>query len=138
MLQLSAQGDYGLILLKELSRVPQGSFLSLSTLAKKRHLPRKYLDQVASLLIGAGIIYAREGRGGGYALLKPTGKIGFIQVLRSLEGNVEPVKCVYDCSGCQRLSACEKKTGWQKVHQELYKILKNKTLADVFKAASNN
>ncbi|HAO81663.1 MAG: Transcriptional regulator, BadM/Rrf2 family [Parcubacteria group bacterium GW2011_GWD2_43_10] len=136
MLNLSANGDYGLLLLKELSLAQPGQYLSLATLARTKHLPRKYLDHVARQLVTAGVISAREGRGGGYILSKPVNQIKFVEVLKALEGELEPVHCTHDGKCCDRKFACERKTGWQEVHAQLYKLLQNKTLADVIKTAA--
>lgn len=136
MLQLSANGDYGLMLLRELSRLKPHEFISLGDLAKERKLPRRYLDYVAKKLVVADIITAREGRSGGYSLRRAAKEISFVEVLQALEGELEPVHCTHDGKCCDRQAACERKTGWQGVHKELYKLIEKKTLADVLKAAA--
>ena len=138
MLSLSANGDYGLMLLKELAQAKSGEFVSLGSLAAERQLPRKYLDHVATLLVVAGLVVAREGRGGGYALRRPAQAIGFVEVLEALEGELAPVVCTHDGKCCHRRVACERKTGWQTLHKELYNLLKSKTLADVLRLAAKS
>lgn len=138
MLQLSANGDYGLLLLLELAKQPAGRYVSLAKLAQDKHLPRRFLDQVAMQLVKARIIKAREGRGGGYALARQTKDIKFISVLNALEGRIKPADCATSCDYCSRQTACEKKTGWRTVHKEIYNLLKNKTLADVLSPALNS
>ncbi len=138
MLSLSANGDYGLFLLRELARVPKGTYVSLAGLAAGQHLPRKYLEQVAVTLVRAGIVESREGRGGGYRLSRDAGTIKLIDVLSALEGTLEPVVCTHCSSCCERAAACERKTGWRELHRQLFDTLKSKTLADVVKAAAKS
>ncbi len=137
MLQLSANGDYGLLLLLELAKQPAGTYISLAKLSRDKQLPRRFLDQVARQLVAASIIKAREGRGGGYTLKKNPKSIKFITVLNALEGDIKPADCAIGCGYCSRQSACEKKTGWRTVHKEIYNLLKNKTLAEVLAPALN-
>ncbi|MDP3986420.1 MAG: Rrf2 family transcriptional regulator [Candidatus Veblenbacteria bacterium] len=136
MLSLSAHGDYGLLLLRALASAKSGQYVSLAKLAQERHLPRKYLDHVAKQLVVAGVIVAREGRAGGYALRKPVEEIRFVEVLEALEGSLGPTQCTHDGECCERQAACERKTGWQALHKELFNLLKSKTLADVLSAAA--
>lgn len=135
MFNLSAHGDYGLFLLKELARLKEGRYLSLTKLARQYKLPRKYLDHIASQLVMAGLIQSKQGRDGGYRLCRPPSKISAVEVLQVLEGGLAPVHCTHDGQCCPRSVACERKTGWQAVHRELYRLLTQKTLADIIKSA---
>lgn len=136
MLNLSAKGDYGLMLLKVLNELAKGQYASLSVIAREQHLPLKYLEQVAASLAGAGIIISKHGKNGGYRLARPGNKIKLTDVIEALEQEVEPVHCSSKSSVCaslcERQMACERKTGWQALHRELFNLLKSKTLADVF------
>ncbi len=131
MLKLSASGDYGLMFLGYLAGLPRGRYVSLATIARQRHLPLKYLERVARGLAQQGVVLSREGRRGGYALTRSPAKLKLTDVLSVLEGQVEPVVCTHDGRCCERQTACERKTGYQKVHAKLYKLLSNYSLADI-------
>jgi Rrf2 family transcriptional regulator, iron-sulfur cluster assembly transcription factor len=138
MLNLSANGDYGLLLLRELALASKGKYLSLADLAASRRLPRKYLEQVAHALVEAGVLVSREGRGGGYKLSRDAKDIKLTDVLTALEGALEPVACTHCSSCCERSSACERKTGWWELHRQLFNTLKTKSLADVVRTAAKS
>lgn len=133
MLKLSAKGDYGLMLIKQLALLPAGSFMPIREAASQTNMPFKYLERVALALAGAGIIVSKEGQGGGYALSRPTALISLVEVLSSLEGRVDPVVCTHDGKCCDRKNACERKTGWQTVHNKMYQVLSQYSVADILK-----
>jgi Rrf2 family protein len=130
MFNLSAKGDYGLVFLRELAKLPKGQYLGLKEMAKAHNLPFKYLEQLARKLTQAGIVVSREGKGGGYTLAKKPSAISLIKILVVLEGELSPAICAAGCDLCSRQQACEKKTGWHKIHQQLYKTVSKYTLAD--------
>lgn len=131
MFELSAQGDYGLMLLSQLAKSPQNQYIKLSEVAKLHGLPVKYMEKVARQLSKAKIISSKEGKSGGYKLTKPPKQIKLNLILEALEDKVEPIICSQGCSSCERQSACEQKTGWKKIHNQLYSMTKKITLADL-------
>ncbi len=131
MLNLSAKGDYGLVFLQQLAKLPKGQYLGLREVANAHNLPLKYLEQLAYKLARAGVVASREGKSGGYALVKKPSAISLGKVLEVLEGGLSPTVCAAGCSLCSRQQACEKKTGWKKIHQQLYKVISKYTLADI-------
>lgn len=133
MLKLSARGDYGLMFLQHLSKLPTRTYISLSVVAKEKQLPLKYLERLAHQLVKAGVLKSREGQGGGYALAQIPADISLATILGVLEGELEPTICADGCKACERQQACEEKTGWKKIHSSLYKTLNNFTLADLLK-----
>jgi Rrf2 family protein len=131
MFKLSSRGDYGLMLLNHLAKLGPGQYASLSSIARQRHLPLKYLEQLAADLLAAKILLGKEGKGGGYALAKPATKLKLVSILQALEGRLEPVDCDQSCRHCERQAACEQKTGWRQLHAKFYKLLAGYTLADM-------
>lgn len=132
MFELSAQGDYGLMLLSQLAKSPKNEYIKLSNVAKLHGLPVKYMEKVARQLSLAKIITSKEGKAGGYKLTKTPRQIKLSEILAALEDKVEPIVCSEQaCYACERQSACEQKTGWQKVHNQLYSMTKKISLADL-------
>ena len=88
---------------------------------------------------GAGVAVGGDDSGGGSVVFDARGgAIGFVEVLEALEGELAPVVCTHDGKCCHRRVACERKTGWQTLHKELYNLLKSKTLADVLRLAAKS
>jgi len=131
MLTLSAKGDYGLMLLQYLAKLAPGHYMSLSQVVRQTKMPIKYVEKLAAELNEAGIIQSREGQSGGYCLSNKPQKIKLVKVLEALEGKLQPSNCALGCGACGRQQACERKTGWRRVHKDLYKSLADYTLADI-------
>ncbi len=126
MFNLSKKVDYGLELMIFLAKNQNGP-ISLREVAKKRKLPFKYLEQVAIPLREAGLIEAKEGRGGGYFLAKAPENISVAEVVEVLEG---PVK-VGACLSCPQAAMCGQKDVWSEVGDKVRETIENKTLKDL-------
>jgi Rrf2 family protein len=101
--------------------------VSLRKIAKEKRLPFKFLEQVALDLRGAGLIEAKEGKGGGYFLTKPPKRISVAEVVETLEGPVE----VGLCFGCPKVKVCGQKNVWSEVGDKVRETIEGKTLGDL-------
>ena len=129
MFGLSKKVDYGLELLLFLAKQPAGQRIPLRYVAQKKKLPLKSLEQVAVSLGEAGLIRAREGRGGGYFLAKKPQKISVAEVVEILEGPVTLGACL----GCPQARICSQKNIWSEVGDKVRETIEGKTLTDLVK-----
>ena len=74
-----------------------------------------------SLLKKAGIVNSIRGAGGGYVLAKDLHAISVGDVLRALEGNLEPVECTASDAedGCKDADSCVTKYVWQRINDSI-------------------
>lgn len=103
--------------------------LSLRQIAKQKKLPFKYLEQVVIPLREAGLIKAKEGKGGGYFLKKKPEKISVAEIVEILEGPVE----VGACFSCPKVTVCGQKDVWVEVGDKVKETIEGKTLADLIR-----
>ncbi|MFZ5390744.1 MAG: RrF2 family transcriptional regulator [Patescibacteria group bacterium] len=129
--QLSARAEYGLMMLKHLSTLKPKELGCLRSIAKQHSLPIKFLEQVASDLLKAGLLISQPGSAGGYSLKKSPNKIKLAEVLTALGEDTTPTVCKHDGSCCKRQSACSNKTGWLKVQKSLAKTINSYRLSDL-------
>ena len=132
MFNISTKGDYGLLLLSTLAAAMKKGrkFTALREVADTKHMPLKYLAEIALELKKAGIVTSKEGRDGGYSLVQDAEHIKLLDVLEALEGKIEPVKCCSKVKTCACESACSMKSTWREASTMMREFLKNKTLAD--------
>lgn len=126
-MKLSTKGRYGLRALIDLARYSEDRPVSLSSVAERQGLSERYLEQLFALLRKAGLIRSIRGASGGYVLAKDTSDISVGDVLRALEGDLEPVKCAayYSDEGCAASDECVTKYVWQKINESINQTVDN-------------
>lgn len=129
MVKITKKTDYGLTLVAALARQPD-KLQSLKTIATTYKLPYKFIGQVASALLEAGLITSREGASGGYKLAKAADKISLNEIMSVLDGPVVKVDCLkgYDCP---RTSTCAHREVLAAISEALTESLSQKTVADL-------
>lgn len=127
MFGLTKKADYGLELMIALAKNYDKGPVSLFKIAKEKKLPLKYLEQVVLNLRKAGLIKAKEGRGGGYFLKKKPKDISVAEVVEVLEGPVE----IGACFGCPKATICGQRDVWVEVGDKVRETIEDKTLADL-------
>ncbi|OGI21837.1 MAG: hypothetical protein A2808_02740 [Candidatus Moranbacteria bacterium RIFCSPHIGHO2_01_FULL_55_24] len=63
--------------------------LSIQTIAEREELPHGYLEKVLQGLRKAGIVEAKKGTAGGYALAKPAEALSAWEVISALDGHIK-------------------------------------------------
>lgn len=121
--------DYGLVMMSLLSQRGKGEIMSVREM-QEMGLPRSFLVKIAKSLIDAGIVAAKEGRGGGYYLDRDPHKITVKQVVEALEGKVETAECVHGVK-CALAETCPHKKTMRILSEELSEVLSRHTLADL-------
>lgn len=120
-MKLSTKGRYGLRAMIDLARYSEEEPVSISSIAARQGISERYLEQLVGLLKKAGLVNSIRGASGGYVLTKESGEISVGDVLRALEGSLEPVKCAafYSEEGCTASDGCVTKYVWQKINDSI-------------------
>ena len=92
-MKLSTKGRYGLRAIIDLARYSETEPVSISSIAARQEISERYLEQLVALMKKAGLVKSIRGASGGYVLARPAAEISVGDVLRALEGSLEPVKC---------------------------------------------
>ena len=120
-MKLSTKGRYGLRALIDLAQYSKEEPVPISGIAARQGLSERYLEQLMARLKKAGLIKSIRGAGGGYTLAKPEADISVGDVLRALEGNIEPVECTGfdEDTGCESADGCAAKYVWQRINDSI-------------------
>lgn len=120
-MKLSTKGRYGLRAMIDLARYSGEEPVAVSSIAARQGISEGYLEQLATLLKKAGLIKSIRGAGGGYVLARDMGDISVGDILRALEGSLEPVRCAafYSQEGCTASDGCVTKYVWQKINESI-------------------
>jgi Rrf2 family protein len=133
---LTKKGKYGLKALLHLARLEPEEMAFGAGIAEANNIPKRFLDLILLELRNDGIVRARRGPGGGYALARPASKIRVGQIIRLLDGPLAPIRCAsrtaYEpCRDCRSVEECEVRIAMLKVRDAMADILDNITLADL-------
>ncbi len=120
-MKLSTKGRYGLRALIDLAQYSSGGPVSTASISARKDISERYLEQLMSMMKKAGLVKSIRGAGGGYVLAKDMCEISVGDVLRALEGSLEPV----DCAGlepegmCSASDSCVAKYVWQRINESI-------------------
>jgi Rrf2 family protein len=135
-MRISTRGRYSLEALLYLALLPRGGFASTRGIAENTGVPERYLEQLFIPLRTGHIICGIRGPRGGYYLGKPAERITAGDILRTVEGPMEPVECV--ASGiCSMESDCLSRHTWSELYQTIGEFIDSVTLADLVDAYGN-
>ena len=119
-MKLSTKGRYGLRALIDLAIYCEKEPVSISSIAARQGISERYLEQLMSMMKKAGLIKSIRGASGGYTLARDASHISVGDVLRALEGDLEPVSCgALNEEGCDASGSCVTKYVWQKINESI-------------------
>ncbi len=137
---ISRRASYGLRTMYRLAeRAEEGSSATIAWLAENENLPRKYLEQVLRDLKQAKLVDSRSGPRGGCRLARPAEEITVGQVIRALDGELQPGHCLedplpqsdLDCPGCRGLNTCAMREVWLDLQNAMDRVLDGVSIADL-------
>ena len=121
-MKLSTKGRYGLRAVIDLALTNENEAVSISSIAARQSLSESYLEQLMGKLRKAGIVKSIRGAQGGYRLGRPPEEISVGDILRALEGDLDPVDCMalkHKEGGCVGQDACVTRYVWQKISDSI-------------------
>lgn len=126
LFKLTKKADYALSLLALLAGKTKSERVSLSDM-EKMGMPKAFMAQIGKDLVAAGVLMSKEGKGGGYFLVKKPGETTIKKALIAVEGEILPV----DCGGCGVSEGCGQKGFMGNLADEIGELLSGYTLVDL-------
>lgn len=131
-MRITYKGDYALKAVLDLSLHYDTGLVTIHEMAKRADIPIKFLEQVLLDLKRGGFVESRRGKVGGYMLAKRPREIKLGDVVRFIDGPIEPVACVEkNYSGCSDVYKCVFRGIWKDVAAATSKIIDNITFEDL-------
>ena len=133
---ISHKSKYALKALLALSEDYGNGPLLISEIAKREHIPKRFLELILVELKNQGVLRSKKGKGGGYVLSRPPDLLSVGHVLRMLEGPLALLPCVsktaYEkCEECHDERSCGIRLLMKEVRDATAAILDSTTFADV-------
>ena len=133
-MKITYKGDYALKTILDLAIHYNQGVITIHDLAKRADMPLKFLEQVLLELKKGGFVDSKRGVNGGYFLAKPPKEIKVGDVVRFIEGPIEPIACASRGTaykGCADIYKCAFKHIWCEVADATVKIVDNITFEDL-------
>jgi len=93
-MRLTTKSEYSLLALIYIARYGKRRMVKVDEICAHYTIPKKYLEQLLSILKRAGYVQTKRGAGGGYMLAKPASRIRIADVIRVMDGALAPTVSV--------------------------------------------
>ena len=131
-MRITYKGDYAIRAVLDLALHYGEGVITIHALAQRSDAPIKFLEQVLLNLKRGGFVESRRGKIGGYRLAKEPSQIRLGDVVRFIDGPIEPISCLEEkYSGCKDIKRCVLKNIWQEVAQRISEVVDNITFEDL-------
>ena len=127
-MKLSTKGRYGLRALIDLAQNSTEEPVSITSIAERQEISERYLEQLSRLamkngsstFIGRVCLPFMRSIAGGYILARPMEEISVGDILRALEGSLDPVDCPGLLEeGCKSADSCVTKYVWKRINDSI-------------------
>jgi Rrf2 family protein len=136
-MKITYKGDYALKAMLDLA-VHYGELATIHEIAERIDAPIKFLEQVLLELKRGGFVESRRGKIGGYLLARSPEKILLGDVVRFVEGPIEPIACVKTgYQDCADSAKCVFRSIWQEVTSATASVIDNVTFGDLVLKANS-
>lgn len=131
-MRITYKGDYALKALLDLALHYNSGLVTIHDIAKRIDAPIKFLEQVLLDLKHGGFVESKRGKIGGYILARPPREIKLGEVVRFIDGPIEPVSCIDEgYAACTDTYKCVFRRVWQKVYLATSDIIDHITFEDL-------
>jgi len=138
-MKITYKGDYSLKAILDLALHYNKGVLPIQELAKKGDIPFKFLEQILLTLKKGGFVDSKRGVDGGYFLARPPETITVGEVVRFIEGPIEPVACANkdNYEKCRDFPYCVFKDIWSHVYTVTSLVVDTVTFAELVRRVEN-
>ena len=93
-MKLTTKSEYLLLALIYVARHEEDDFIKIEDICFEYNIPKKYLEQLFTILKQNRYIKTKRGASGGYKLAKPAKKISVAEIARLMDGALAPTESV--------------------------------------------
>lgn len=93
-MKLSVKSEYAILAIIDLAERSSEGLQHIESIARRKNIPRKYLEQILLILKRSGYVRSKRGAEGGYRIGKDPSQISLAEIIRLLDGALAPVESV--------------------------------------------
>ena len=137
-MKISTKGRYALRLMLDLAEHNTGEYISLKDISERQNVTVKYLEQIVTSLTRAGFLRSQRGNNGGYRLARHPSEYTIGEILRVMEGNLEPIACLENYpNDCPRAEECVTLPFWTGLSKVINDYVNSYTLQTLLDSTCN-
>lgn len=132
-MKLSTKGRYGLRAMIDLAIHSKDNMVTLKSISTRQEISENYLERLIAKLKKAGYVESTRGAQGGYALMGSPEEISVGDILRALEGDLNPVDCTLtnEDKKCSESDYCVTKFVWKRISDSINDVVNGISLQDM-------
>lgn len=132
-MNLSQKCQYAIRAILELAKQYGRGPVAISQIAASQAIPQRFLENILSELRPTGLIESRRGIQGGYLLARDPATISVGEVIRLVDGPLDPVKCIGDRNGpcCPLKDNCSLFHLWTRAKTAVEEVYDNASFRDL-------
>jgi Rrf2 family protein len=130
---LSQRCQYAVRAVLELAKHYGQGPIVISQIAASQAIPQRFLENILNDLRPTGLIESRRGIQGGYFLAKDPATVSVGDVIRLVEGPLDPVRCIGDRSdsSCPLKGSCSLVHLWSRAKTAVEAVYDGTTFQDL-------
>lgn len=133
---LSHKTKYALKALIYLAQQKENYLVKTMDIAEGAQIPKKFLEQILLDLKRGHFVGSKQGKLGGYYLLKPNNEITLADIYRLFDGPIALLPCASEnfyerCSDCKDEAECRLRYGLIEVRERTLNVMKGITIASM-------
>ena len=131
-MHITYKGDYAIKTILNLAEHFGEAPVTIQDLATRADIPIKFLEQILLTLKRGGFVESRRGKVGGYMLARHPSGITLGEVVRFIDGPIEPLACVSpDYRGCGEMGGCVLRRVWRRIAESTARIVDETTFQNL-------
>jgi Rrf2 family transcriptional regulator, iron-sulfur cluster assembly transcription factor len=128
---LSKSCIYGLRASVLLAQKKNDGFITIRELSDELNISFHFLTKVLQELTKSELLESYKGPNGGVKLARPAGKITFMDVVLSIDGDYMIKECVLGLPGCGVMKPCALHDQWSDLKNNILAMMKEFSLEEV-------
>lgn len=112
--------------------------VALKEIANRQEISKKYLEQVVSPLVSAGLLHVTRGYLGGYELARTPQQINCADIVAATEDGLELLDCTSGKFACGRDETCLSQYVWKGLEEVIATYLRGITLQDILEREADS
>ncbi|MCK4998208.1 MAG: Rrf2 family transcriptional regulator [Anaerohalosphaera sp.] len=133
---MSSRIKYGVPAIFELAKEYGNKPVHSKLIAQRTNVPAKYLEQIVTIFLNAGLLESIRGAKGGFLLAKPPSQIRLIDVFTALEGKLIAEPCPEHREHSPNCPDCVYRQFIQQINDAVSSKLAKTTLQDLVDKAA--